>query len=226
MRKFTRIACLLALAFASFSCQKKSTQTWEDVKTAGRYIHKGFNSLLGKDFESRLIASNEDFTGPLGVDFLPLNDRDLRRHFSDDAIPQPKKFPGEKGSNLPGMDKFYDPPSALSALFRHLHFETDDHILKEKEDLEAISKIASYLKKNTNVYLVIEGHCDERAPADYNMALGMRRSQHIRVLLAKHGINPNRLYTVSCGKERPIALGHAPEDFYKNRRAQFKLFQK
>lgn len=226
MRNLFSIACTFCLLWLTSSCHKQSNETWEDVKTAGRYLHKGINSILGGDTESRLISSNEDFHGPQGEDFIPLSDKDLKKYFSDTTIAQPKKFPGEKGSNLPGIDKFYDPPANLSNVFRNLHFETDDHVLKEKADLEAVNNMAAYLKKNPNVYLVIQGHCDERASADYNMALGMRRAQYVRVLLCKQGINPNRIYTISCGKEKPIALGHTSEDWYANRRAQFKLYEK
>lgn len=73
---------------------------------------------------------------------------------------------------------------------------------------------------------MVEGHTDERAPAGYNVALGMRRANHIRALLVKNGIDPNRVYTVSHGKEQPIAAGHSPEDWKVNRRAEFKIFEK
>lgn len=222
-----KIVSIVVLALFLSSCNRSSNETWEGVKTAGRYLHKGFNSLLGKDSESKLLASQDDFIGPNSEDFIPLNDKDLQMRLAknDIAIPQPKRFPGEKGSNLPSIDHFRDPSSDLMGIFAHLHFETDDHILKDKDSVSAISKIAAYMKQHPNLHVVIEGHCDERASADYNMALGMRRAQYVRVLLSKQGINPNRLYTVSRGKEKPLASGHSSEDWRVNRRAQFKLYE-
>jgi peptidoglycan-associated lipoprotein len=90
----------------------------------------------------------------------------------------------------------------------------------------SIQKIATYLKKNPSIYLNIEGHCDERASAAYNMALGLRRANHVRVLLIKQGIDFNRIYTVSHGKEKPKSLGHAEEALSQNRRAEFKIYKR
>jgi peptidoglycan-associated lipoprotein len=87
-------------------------------------------------------------------------------------------------------------------------------------------EIASYMKKNPNVYLLVTGHCDERASAGYNLALGMRRSNYIRSLLVKNGVDLNRIYTVSRGKEEPVSMGHSPEDWKQNRRAEFKIYEK
>jgi peptidoglycan-associated lipoprotein len=73
---------------------------------------------------------------------------------------------------------------------------------------------------------VIEGHTDERASASYNMALGMRRANFVRSFLVKQGADLNRIFTVSQGKERPLAQGHSPDDWKLNRRSEFKIYQK
>ena len=113
-----------------------------------------------------------------------------------------------------------------ASIFKMINFETDEHIVREKKDLLSVQNIANYMKKNPNAYLIIEGHCDERASAAYNMALGTRRANHVRVLLIRQGINFNRIYTVSHGKEKPLALGHAPQDWQENRRSEFKIYQR
>ncbi len=86
--------------------------------------------------------------------------------------------------------------------------------------------ISAYLKKHPNAYLLIEGHTDERASASYNLSLGMRRANHLSAVLVKNGVDLNRIYTVSRGKENPLALGHSQEDWKQNRRAEFKLYEK
>lgn len=223
MKKLINLGFILSL-FITASCER-SGSTWENVKTAGRYLQKGFDSLWGKDYESYLVKNEADFIGPDGEDFIPLNESDLKMGFisADRAISQPKNSFGEGG--IPGFSNFKT-PTALSAIFKTVHFQTDDHILRDKDDLVTIQKIGNYLKKNTNVYLCIEGHCDERASAAYNMSLGTRRANYIRVLLIKQGIDFNRIYTISYGKEKPLASGHTPNDWSMNRRGDFKIYEK
>jgi len=213
------------MAFLFVGCSRNSTQTWEDVKTAGRYLQRGVDVLSGNDYDSRMLTSDEEFTGP-NDEFIPLKDADLKHSFAitDTALPQPKGIPGTKG--VPTLDQFYAPPASLQTLFSSIHFETDEHVLRDKGELQSLHQIATYLKSNPNVYMVIAGHCDERASASYNMALGVRRANYIRSLLVKNGIDLNRLYTVSRGKEEPIAAGHSSDDWKANRRAEFKIYEK
>lgn len=215
---------LISLMLVLTSCER-SSNTWENVKTAGRYLQKGINSLWGKDSSSYWVQNEEDFKGPDDEDFIPLNEKDLKSGFtqSDKNFAQPKENFGE--GKIPSFDNFRS-PAHLSSIFKNVHFQTDDHVLRDKDDLVIIQKIANYLKGHPNVYLSIEGHCDERASAAYNMALGTRRANHLRVLLIKHGIDFNRIYTVSYGREKPVAIGHTAQDWQLNRRGEFKIFEK
>ena len=210
------------------SCQKTSSQTWENMKTASSYFGRGRDALMGRNTDSMLIKDSDEFIGPADADFIPLKDRDLKAQFasSDKPIPQPKLAPGDKGCPISGIGEFKKPTGELSYLFKNLHFETDDHVLRERDEVLLLQQIATYMKKNPGVYLSVEGHCDERASAAYNMALGARRANHIRVLLIKNGVDFNRIYTISHGKEKPIALGHSPDDLKINRRAEFKIYAK
>ena len=124
------------------------------------------------------------------------------------------------------LNQFYSPPESLKALFRTVHFETDDHIIRDREEVQSMIKLASYLKQNPSIYLVVEGNCDERASASYNMALGMRRANFIRSFLVKNGVDLNRIYTISRGKENPVAQGHSADDWKLNRRGEFRIFEK
>lgn len=225
MKSWTSLFAIALLAFGA-GCASKSGQTWEDVKTAGRYMQKGVDSMCGKDYESKMLSSDEEFLGPYDGDFIPLSDADLKNAMAsgDRALPQPRGVPGQKG--VPSLDKFYVPTGALKDLFNSLHFETDEHTLRNKTDLAALMQVAAHMKKNPHLLLLISGHCDERASASYNMALGIRRANYIRGLLVKHGVDLNRIYTVSRGKEDPVALGHSPDDWKFNRRAEFKVYEK
>ncbi len=207
------------------SCTQSSPQSWEDLKTAGRYMQKGVDALWGKDYESRMLTSDDEFVGPYDEDFIPLRDADLRNQLaSDTPLPQPNIFPGMQG--IPSLDNFYAPSGELRSLFHSVHFDTDAHVLHQKDDVQTIFRIAAYLKEHPTTYLVVLGHCDERASASYNMALGIRRANYVRSLLVKHGVDLNRVYTVSRGKEEPVVLGHSGEEWKQNRRAEFKIYQK
>lgn len=220
--QFLSVATLLLMT----GCIRNSSETWEDMKTAGRYMGRGIDALWGKDYESRMLTSDEEFIGPYDDEFVPLRDSDLQNAyaFSDSALPQPKGIPGQRG--IPSLSEFYFPPDTLAALFRAVHFDTDDHVVRDKGELQALTQVATYLKKNPAVYLVIEGHTDERASASYNIALGMRRANYVRSFLVKHGADLNRIYTASRGKEQPMAQGHSLDDWKVNRRSEFKMYQK
>jgi peptidoglycan-associated lipoprotein len=218
---FIPIACLLIVG-----CKNSSNQAWENIKTAGSYLNRGIDSLCGKYTDSRLLSSEEEFLGPMDAEYIPLDEKDLKTLFakSEGNSPQPKLLPGDK--KVPGINSFQTPKGRLSSIFKRIHFQTDDHVIKKHDDLIVVSKIANYLKKNPKTYLTIEGHCDERASAGYNMALGARRANHVRVLLIKQGVDFNRIYSISHGKERPLVLGHGEDSWKSNRRVEFKVSKK
>lgn len=217
---------LLITPFILFftSCSHQSSETWENMKTAGRYMQRGVDSLLGKEYESRMLSSDDDFYGPFDDDFIPLEDRDLKHQLADRALPQPTQNPNQGG--FPGLNEFHVPPESLQALFQIVHFDTDQSVIRNRNEVSSLLKLAQYLKTHPNLYIVVEGHCDERASADYNKALGMRRAHSVRSFLVKHGANLNQIYTVSMGKEQPVALGHTPDDWKINRRSEFRIYER
>jgi len=85
---------------------------------------------------------------------------------------------------------------------------------------------AAVLKKYPSWQITIEGHCDERGTAEYNLALGERRAVAVKAYLVSLGISPDRLRTVSYGKEFPFDPGHIEDAWSKNRRAHFVITSK
>ena len=79
------------------------------------------------------------------------------------------------------------------------------------------------LKRYATWTVTIEGHCDERGTAEYNLALGERRAIAARAYLVSLGIPADRLRTVSYGKEFPFDPGHDEGAWSKNRRAHFVI---
>ena len=85
---------------------------------------------------------------------------------------------------------------------------------------------AEVLKKFPTWMITIEGHCDERGTAEYNLALGERRAVNVRTYLVSLGIAPNRVRTVSYGKEFPFDPGHTEDAWSRNRRGHFVITAK
>jgi peptidoglycan-associated lipoprotein len=91
---------------------------------------------------------------------------------------------------------------------------------------KVLEENAALLKRYTSWAVTIEGHCDERGTAEYNLALGERRAVAARAYLVAQGISADRLRIVSYGKEFPFDPGHDEAAFGKNRRAHFVITAK
>jgi peptidoglycan-associated lipoprotein len=89
-----------------------------------------------------------------------------------------------------------------------------------------VASNAEILKKYPTWAVTVEGHCDERGTAEYNLALGERRAVAVRTYLVALGVSPDRLRTVSYGKEFPFDAGHTDAAWSKNRRAHFVITSK
>jgi peptidoglycan-associated lipoprotein len=88
-----------------------------------------------------------------------------------------------------------------------------------EESRAQLQSQATWLKKHSNVSIIIEGHCDERGTREYNLALGERRASSVRNFLVADGIEDSRIETISYGKERPALECQTEEAFKQNRRA-------
>jgi peptidoglycan-associated lipoprotein len=81
------------------------------------------------------------------------------------------------------------------------------------------SELRGYLKEFPNAKFVVEGSCDERGSAEYNLALGERRAAAAKEFLTQIGVPSERLSTISYGKERQVCTDHTEDCWQKNRRA-------
>jgi peptidoglycan-associated lipoprotein len=91
---------------------------------------------------------------------------------------------------------------------------------------QVLNANAEVLRKYPTWIITIEGHCDERGTAEYNLALGERRALAAKTYLVSLGIPTERLRTVSYGKEFPFDPGHDEAAWSKNRRAHFVVTSK
>ncbi|HEY5042975.1 MAG TPA: OmpA family protein [Verrucomicrobiae bacterium] len=103
-----------------------------------------------------------------------------------------------------------------------IHFAFDSAVVRDSEQSK-LATVAEALKSDPNAKLLIEGNCDERGTEEYNRALGERRALAAREALAKLGIDPMRVRTISYGKDKPADSSHDEAAWSKNRRDDFVL---
>lgn len=227
---------LLVLSFTG--CRRNSSGVWEDTKTAGRHFNRGVGALGGKHGDSRQVRCRDEFMcdadgnpiQPSECEFTPLADdpnyNDLA--MADMVSRPPRETPGDPGSTIPGIEAFHDPSTdpRLARVFRNVYFAYNSSLIKGEQNLAVIRDIANYMRNNPRTYIFVEGHCDERGPEAYNLVLGSHRSNSVRNLLINDGVNPDNIFTISYGRERPLVMGNDEDSWQQNRRAEFKVYER
>src|SRR5262249_28873554 len=103
---------------------------------------------------------------------------------------------------------------------KDVHFDFDKYDIRSG-DTKTLDANAAWLKSNTTMLLLIEGHRDERATNEYNLALGERRAKATINYLISQGVAQNRVSIIPYGEERPVCTDHDEACWAKNRRAHF-----
>ena len=134
-----------------------------------------------------------------------------------DVPPEPVRDDAIASASLEDLNK----NSPLKPVF----FEYDSDELTSAAQ-QILNEDAVVLKRYGTWTITIEGHCDERGTAEYNLALGERRAVNTRAYLMSLGVGAERLRTVSYGKEFPFDSAHTETAFSKNRRAHFVITAK
>ena len=106
-----------------------------------------------------------------------------------------------------------------------IYFDFDKSFIR-LEYRSVLKEKADFLKDNPNIYIRIEGNCDERGTNEYNLALGERRANSAAKFLVSIGISPDRIEAISYGEERPLAVGHGGGAWAQNRRDDFTVIAK
>lgn len=104
-------------------------------------------------------------------------------------------------------------------------FDYDQNTLRD-DAREAIQKNAAWLSKWPQTEIGIEGYCDERGTAEYNLALGERRASIVKAYLEGLGVSPSRIHTVSLGEEARFCQESNEDCWSKNRRGHFVIIRK
>jgi peptidoglycan-associated lipoprotein len=120
--------------------------------------------------------------------------------------PTPPESGDQMGGKLPG--------------FQTVYFDYDKSDIRE-DARPALRQNADKLNSGKFGVVTLEGHCDERGSAEYNLALGERRANAAKRYLVDLGVPASALRTVSFGSERPAVQGHDESAWRYNRRVDF-----
>ena len=106
-----------------------------------------------------------------------------------------------------------------------VYFDLDNAVIKDA-GRAALSTNATYLKRWPSTRINVEGHCDERGTAEYNLALGERRANAVKAHLVELGVTADRIVIVSKGKESPFCAEKGESCWQQNRRGHFVITAK
>jgi peptidoglycan-associated lipoprotein len=106
-----------------------------------------------------------------------------------------------------------------------VHFALDSSIL-DSEARAILQANAEWLTRWPTTQVLINGHTDERATAEYNLALGDRRAAIVKEYLSSLGVSPQRMAPVSKGEETPVCSERTESCWWQNRRGMFVISAK
>ena len=220
-----RLSYVIIMLATLCSCGRTSRDLWEDTKTCGHYMGRGVRSFFGQHRDETEYGYYSHWSSD--AEFIPLEGESMiAQPQMEDYVPPSKESPGDPNSPIPGIEGFHTPDGRLAALFSKIHFNFDSFAIQGEENLKTLKEIVDYLNHSPSTYVFVEGHADERGAAAYNLALGSRRANSVRSFLIQNGANPDQLFTISYGKERPLAHEHSEQSHRRNRRAQFRLYDR
>src|SRR4051812_15494376 len=103
-----------------------------------------------------------------------------------------------------------------------VYFDLDKSDIRE-DARPILQRDADFMKKWTSTIVTVEGHCDSRASAEYNLALGSRRAASVKDYLVSLGIPASRVTVVSKGEEQPVCADENESCWQQNRRGHFVI---
>lgn len=182
----------LAMTFAATGCKKKPVNT---TPLPGQRVGApGMNDpRLGMDNTGGIRNTDENIGTQLNSHSVPLGDSWDPSMMNQDR----SKFAAQT-----------------------VHFAFDSAVVRSDERMR-VEAVAAAMQSEPGLYLLIEGHCDERGTEEYNRSLGEKRALALREELVKAGINPDRIRTLTFGEDKPVATGHDESAWKQNRRGEF-----
>jgi peptidoglycan-associated lipoprotein len=140
-----------------------------------------------------------------------------------DIVGDGRGFDDVLSERPPGVG-FTDERRVRGANFTPVLFGYDSSQITGSEG-QKVAGAADYLKRNSGLAIVVEGHCDERGSREYNLSLGERRALAVRAYLIGLGVPAQRIHTRSLGEEQPADPGHDESSWRVNRRGEFLMYR-
>ena len=134
---------------------------------------------------------------------------------STSSTPTPSISGQMQGDVYVGMDSI---EYLASGVPDRVFFATNEIVLTTASR-ETLRKQAAWLRENSDINVIVEGHADERGTREYNLALGERRANSAKDYLMTYGVSSDRISVLSYGKEKPVDSGSNPLSWSKNRRS-------
>jgi len=165
--------------------------------------------------DSLAAAARADSLARARADSL---DRALERSRADSVRAEAQRDGADTApATASGLDA-----ASEATLFAAVHFDYNRSDIRADQRALLEGKLG-VLRGNPRLTIQIEGHCDERGPDEYNLALGNRRAAEVKRWLVENGVAESRITVVSYGEERPAEAGSTEEAWARNRRAEFRV---
>ena len=123
----------------------------------------------------------------------------------------------QPAGSLEDLQRGAPPVTPRDSALKEVYFDFDSYALTA-DARETLKADAQWLRKNPDVRVTVEGHCDERGTTEYNLALGAKRAQAAKDYLVSLGVPADRLSTTSFGSEAAVCRDHSEQCWQKNRR--------
>lgn len=205
------VATMAILLVSSQGCSTKWLQgdgESQSGQAAGKKDGEGFPNMSGGDRGNELS----------GFSANPSEERLAQSGFK--ASLSPSEQNARHRAELTKAER-----AALEAGLEDVFFGYDQWSLSDAA-MQSLHHDAEWLKNHPGARFEIEGHCDERGTADYNVVLGEKRAKAARSYLIELGVGTKQLTTVSYGKERPFCAEHSELCYQQNRRGHVLLHAK
>lgn len=207
LKRLFLLLCLLALALVMIGCKtNRPTKWWEFW-------------LVEEDTSENPVYPGPDIVLPPPPEVLAPDDVGDADSLAAQTAPVDTETGTLREMRPAEETTTADVVSELKTVF----FDYDSYELSPNT-IAALENNAQWLKMHPDLTVRIEGHCDERGSIEYNFNLGQKRASAVREYLARMGVDPARMNTISYGEERPLDPRSSEDAWAKNRRAQFFVY--
>ncbi len=196
MNRLLKLLPILFICFVLVSCKGMVKKESAEATATAVEVTSSVKAVAAKDPEAIL-------------------EEDIRAMVEDEG-------PISTATQMPSSAKELKSKVDKASKLYMVHFDFDKYIIKD-EYKGRLRENAQWLKSNSGVSIVIEGHADERGENEYNLALGDKRATSVKRYLKALGVKISNLSTISYGEEKPLNEEHSDVAWAENRRAEFHI---